>query len=117
MTRDLHLSYDREDDALYIAFDKGREATSISLNDNVILRFDPATREAVGLTLLDFSRISAGEALPLVRLKLLPDELRQIVWQIITRPPISAYLRITGRREPAGVLRERVSVAELVAAG
>ena len=71
--RDIHFSYDEEGDVLYIAFHKGRKASSVSLNDSMILRFDPETQEAIGLTLLDFSRlVEASGPLPLWRVSELP---------------------------------------------
>jgi len=116
--RDLHFSYDQEGDVLYIAFDKGRKGSSVSLNDNVILRFDAETQEAVGLTLLDFSRLARlDEPLPLVRLSELPPALRDMVWIILNRPPVNLYLRVT-HQVPASVVSipRQVSLAELLMA-
>ena len=94
--KDLHFSYDQEADVLYIAFDKGRKASSVSLNDNLLLRFDAHTGEAVGLTILDFSRLMREPGtLSLSRLDEFPSELQRLVWKILTSPPISHYLRVT----------------------
>lgn len=93
--KDLHFSYDQQADVLYIAFDKGRKASSVSLNDNLLLRFDAQTGEAVGLTVLDFSRLMRDpETLPLSRLGEFPAELQRLVWKILTRPPVNHYLRV-----------------------
>lgn len=95
--KDLHITYDKEGDILYISFIKGRKATGITINENILLRFDPQTKEAVGLTLIDFSTMLPTDGNPtptlsLKRLNELPDELSSIVWDIITRPPVSTYL-------------------------
>ncbi len=116
--RDLHFSYDADGDVLYIAFDKGRKASSVSLNDQIILRFDAQTGEAVGLTVLDFSRLaSAEEVLPLSRLDEFPAELRAKVWAILRSPPVSRYLHIVSpvdARVPGASLVRQFSLAELL---
>lgn len=116
--RDLYFSYDVEGDIPYIAFDKGRKASSVSLNDHIILRFDAQTDKAVGLTLLDFSRLaSADQGLPLSRLDEFPVELRAKVWAILSSPPVSRYLQVvspTGTRTPTASLVRQFSLAELL---
>jgi len=118
--RDIHFSYDEEGDVLYIAFRKGHKATSVSLNDNMVLRFDPETQKAVGLTLLDFSRlVEAPDPLALWRLAELPDTLRDMVWTVLTQPPISLYLYVTTPptdAHPAAILAQQLSLAELMVA-
>jgi uncharacterized protein YuzE len=118
--RDIHFSYDEEGDVLYIAFHKGRKATSVSLNDSMVLRFDPETQEAVGLTLLDFSRlVEASGPLPLWRLAELPAALRDMVWTVLTRQPISLYLGVTTsptEAHPVAILAQQLSLADLLMA-
>lgn len=46
------IRYDEEGDILYIAFRPGQKALGINLTEHILLRFDPETKEAVGLTLL-----------------------------------------------------------------
>jgi hypothetical protein len=116
--RDLHFSYDAEGDVLYIAFDKGRKASSVSLNDHIILRFDAQTDEAVGLTLLDFSRlVSTDQVLSLSRLGEFPAELRTKVLTILSTPPVSRYLHMLSpadTRTPTASLVRQFSLAELL---
>ena len=116
--RDLHFSYDIDGDVLYIAFDKGRKASSVSLNDHMILRFDANTDEAVGLTLLDFSRLASTEqVLPLSRLDEFPVELCNKVWAILKSPPVSRYLHIVSLADahmPGASLVRQFSLAELL---
>ncbi len=116
MTRkDLHFSYDQQADVLYIAFDKGRKASSVSLNDNLLLRFDAQTGEAIGLTILDFSRLMREpETLSLSRLDEFPAELQKLVWKALTHPPISHYLHIISpkdQRPTADLPRGRLHLA------
>ena len=118
--RDLHFSYDQQADVLYIAFDKGRKASSVSLNDNLVLRFDAQTGKAIGLTILEFSCLMRESGtLPLARLDEFPPELRNLVWKILTRPPVSYYLRITSSvkdQRPTADLAREFSLAALLPA-
>jgi hypothetical protein len=118
LMRDLHFSYDVEGDVLYIAFDKGRKGSSVSLNDHMILRFGACTDKAVGLTLLDFSRLaSTDQVLPLSRLVEFPTELRAKVWAILNAPPVSHYLHIVSPADThtlAASLARQLSLAELL---
>ena len=52
----LRYHYDREADVMYFYFDRPRKAKTIELNDDFLLRLDPATEEVVGLTAMSFSR-------------------------------------------------------------
>jgi len=52
----LRYHYDREADVMYFYFDRPRKAKTIELNDDFLLRLDPATEEVVGLTVTSFSR-------------------------------------------------------------
>jgi uncharacterized protein YuzE len=52
----LRYHYDREADIMYFYFDRPRKAKTIELNDDFLLRLDPATEEVVGLTVTSFSR-------------------------------------------------------------
>ena len=97
--RDFHMAYDEEGDILYLSFVSNRRASTLSLNDYVVLRYDPQAREAVGMTIIGFSDLlaveHAGESLPLRDLAELPDQLGMLVWDLITRPPVTLYLQIT----------------------
>ncbi len=97
--RDLHLGYDEEGDILYLAFSPNRQASTLSLNDNLILRYDPQTHQAIGLTVIGFSDLLAlereGKSLPLRDLTALPDELGPRIKALITQPPLSLYLQPT----------------------
>jgi uncharacterized protein YuzE len=52
----LRYHYDREADVMYFYFDRPRKAKTIELNDDFLLRLDPATEEVVGITVISFSR-------------------------------------------------------------
>jgi uncharacterized protein YuzE len=52
----LRYSYDREADVMYFYFDHPQKAKTIELNDDFLLRLEPATQEVVGMTVVSFSR-------------------------------------------------------------
>ncbi len=52
----LRYHYDREADVVYFYFDCPRKAKTVELDDDFILRLDPATEEVVRMTVISFSR-------------------------------------------------------------
>jgi uncharacterized protein YuzE len=65
MTTALNFLYDHAADVLYVS--KGHPVFTdyVELNEDVILRLDPQTREVVGFTIVDFVGRFTKEALPL----------------------------------------------------
>lgn len=41
---------------MYFYFDRPKKAKTIELNDDFLMRLDPATAEVVGLTVISFTR-------------------------------------------------------------
>jgi uncharacterized protein YuzE len=94
------IKYDQEADVLYITFRPGEKAMGVSLTEHILLRFHPETREAVGLTLMDFSvLVQPTEVGPrsfaLTGLDSLPDGLRETVITLITTPPVNRFLKVS----------------------
>jgi uncharacterized protein YuzE len=116
--RDIHMAYDEEGDILYISFVSNRQASTLSLNDNIVLRYDPHAGEAVGMTVIGFSDLLAlereGKWLPLRDLTELPDDLGKLVWNIITRPPVTLYLQVGGDARLMTRLAREFSLADLL---
>ena len=55
MKEALQYFYDREADVLYVSKGEPRaDADSDEVGEGIIARFDPATREVVGFTILNF---------------------------------------------------------------
>jgi uncharacterized protein YuzE len=50
----IAVSYDKEADVLYMSEGKPREAVCQMLDDGIIIRKDPKTKEAIGFTIVDF---------------------------------------------------------------
>ena len=55
MKPDFKMFYDKEADVLYVTKGHPRFTDYIEYGDNIILRFQPNTRELVGFTITDFS--------------------------------------------------------------
>jgi uncharacterized protein YuzE len=99
MTKPI-FNYDEMSDTLYVSFAPGEKATGIELNDHILLRINKKERRAIGLTFLDYSllaqRTEVGpRSFPLTGLAELSDELREIVLDILLRPPVSDILALS----------------------
>jgi len=94
------FNYDETGDTLYVAFSPGEKATGIELNDHILLRINKAERRAVGLTFFEYSllaqRTEVGRrSFPLTGLIRLSDELRELVLEIVLRPPVSEIISLS----------------------
>ena len=56
----LTISYDKDADVLYITEGKPREAISQMMDDGVIVRRDPKSKEVIGFTIVDFMEHFTG---------------------------------------------------------
>lgn len=50
--------YDKEGDVLEVSFGKPRKAVSEELENDVVIRKDPKTKETIGFTILNFEKRS-----------------------------------------------------------
>lgn len=50
---DLRLAYDQESDVAYISIGEPKESICETLDNGVVIKRDPATREVIGLILFD----------------------------------------------------------------
>ncbi len=93
-------SYDKEVDVLYISFSPSERATSaVELNENILLRLNLQEKRAVGLTLMDFSILvemtnTGPRSFPLTGLNDLDDDWREMVLDIVSRPPVRQILKL-----------------------
>jgi uncharacterized protein YuzE len=99
MTEPIY-TYDQDSDILYISFSPGRKGTGIELNDHILLRLNKSEHRAIGLTLSDYSVLAQPTELgprsfPLTGLNELSDELRQLVLEVITMPPVNEILSLS----------------------
>ncbi len=96
----LRLVYDQESDLLEIFFGDNESATGIELTDYIILRLNTKTRRPISLMLMHFSILTerteyGPRSYPLNKLNEIPDDLREIVLNLITNMPVSQFLKIS----------------------
>ncbi|RJP22599.1 MAG: DUF2283 domain-containing protein [Candidatus Omnitrophota bacterium] len=94
---ELNFNYDEESDTMYVSFFPGENATGIELNDHILLRINKDERRAIGLTFLDYSVLAqktemGPRSFPLTGFTEISDEFREIVLDILRRPPVSDIL-------------------------
>lgn len=100
MTQQPQVNYDEISDTLYVSFDPGEKVTGIELNDHILLRINKRGRKAVGVTFFDYSLLAqktefGPRSFPLTGLANLSEELRQLVIEIISKPPVSQFLGVS----------------------
>ncbi len=94
------FNYDEMSDTLYVSFEPGMKATGIELNDHILLRINKNERKIIGLTFLEYSLLAqktdvGPRSFPLTGLCELSDDLREIVLNILQRPPVSDILSLS----------------------
>jgi len=99
--KELKLLYEDDVDLLYVKFADEPPGSMISLNDLIVLRYDPLTRRGLGLTFVSLRPLlpSGDGCAPSYSLRddfeMLPSHIRDAVWEAITHPPVSEHLRIS----------------------
>lgn len=94
------FKYDEVADTLYITFVPGKKVTGIALNDQILIRVDKQTRQAVGVTIFDYSYLAQPtemgvRSLPLTGLAELSNDLRDLALETLQKPPINEILLIS----------------------
>ncbi len=84
---------------LEIFFDRAKANSAVELADPIILRFNRETGTALSLSILTFSRVAEPTELGprsfrLNGLEALPANLRKVVVDIITKTPVSHFLKV-----------------------
>jgi uncharacterized protein YuzE len=92
--------YDVDADELVISFTDSQSATGIELNENILLRVDRTSGEAVGLTIFSFSVLAqptetGPRSVPLTGVAELGPEMREIALSILQRSPVSDHLKLS----------------------
>ena len=94
------INYDETSDTLYISFEPDIKATGIELNDHILLRIDQENRKAIGITFLDYSILAqkadfGPRSFPLTGITELSNELREVVMEILAKPPVIEILSLS----------------------
>ncbi len=89
MTAKVKKHYDAEGDILYIEFKPRHSARGIQLTENIILRVDPSSGDALGLAIHNYTKIATqGLADPLTGLPTFDKTLLQT----LDSKPLSDFL-------------------------
>jgi len=96
----VRLVYDQETDILELFFGENEPATGVELTDHIVLRLNKKTKRAVSLMVDDFSILTerteyGPRSFPLNKLDELPEDLRELVLQLLTAMPISQFLKVS----------------------
>jgi uncharacterized protein YuzE len=94
------ISYDEISDTLYISYEPDQEATGIELNDHILLRIDELRRKLVSITVFDYSVVAqrtemGPRSFPLVGLRELPEDLREITLGILSCAPANEIFSLS----------------------
>lgn len=94
------FNYDEVSDTLYISFVPGEKATGIELTPHILLRLNKQERKAIGMTFLEYSLLAqktdmGPRSFPLTGLSELSDDLKDIVIDVLQRPPVSDLLLLS----------------------
>ena len=101
----VRITYDPEGDILYITFGQPTAATGYQLSDQILLRVDPQSQQAAGLTMRNFSvHVHATHEIPLPRLEEDPAVTPSLV-TIVSSPPVTRFLRaVEGKQGMCAIL-------------
>ncbi len=96
----ITYSYDEEGDIMEIFFRRGG-GVGVDLTDNIVLRYDQETEEALSLILISFSKLIqptkfGPPSFRLTALSELPPDMQQSVLDILNSFPVNRFLRVSG---------------------
>jgi len=98
--QNIHLAYEEVGDILEVVFNGIQATCAVELTDNILLSFHREQEQAAGLTIQNFSILSAvtelgPRSVALTGLDTLPDDLRDTVVRLIRKPPINQFLYLS----------------------
>jgi len=114
--RAVRITYDPEGDILSITFGEPTGATGYQLSDQILLRVDPQTQRAAGLTIFNFSmHTHTPKEIPLPGMEAEP-EVKSRLLQIIASPPIIHFLRVVEGEQGTKALLLHPTLQEAIVA-
>jgi uncharacterized protein YuzE len=104
--RATRITYDPDGDILYVTLGQSAASSDYQLSDQILLRVDPKTQRATGLTIFNYSHhASASREIPLLGLAELAD-VEPMLLSILRSAPVNQFLNVTtaGREISATLL-------------
>jgi uncharacterized protein YuzE len=112
--RTIRITYDPEGDILYITFGQPTSATGYQLSDQILLRVNPQTQGAAGLTIFNFStHAQTTREIPLPGITEDPQVQSRLL-QMLTSPPITHFLRVIEGEQGFYAILLRPSLQEAI---
>ena len=89
------ITYDPDGDILYVTFGQPTASTGYQLSDQILLRLDPKTQRATGLTIFNYSHhAAASREISMPGVEEHPD-VKPLLLSILCSAPVSQFLSIT----------------------
>lgn len=111
----IRITYDPEGDILYVTFGQPTTATGHQLSDQLLLRINPQTGKAAGLTIFNYSiHAKTGQDIPMPGLEEEP-EVKARLMPVLAAPPVSHFLRVIENKQGVRAALLSPSLPEAVA--
>jgi len=109
------ITYDPDGDILYVTFGQPAPSTGYQLSDQILLRVDPKTQRATGLTIRNYSHhATASREIPLPGIEEHSD-VKPLLLSILGSAPVSQFLNVTAGEAGVSAILLSPSVQEAVA--
>jgi hypothetical protein len=94
------IKYDEISDTLSVVFESDIPSVGIELTNNILLRMNPQTREAVSLEFFDYSILAqitniGTRSFPLTGLTTLSEHLQENTLRILHSQPVCDFLQLS----------------------
>jgi uncharacterized protein YuzE len=95
----VRITYDPDGDILYVTFGQPKPSIGYQLSDQILLRVDPGTQKASGLTIFNYSyHASSPRDIPMAGIEKLGD-VKPLLLSILGSAPINQFLRVSTAKE------------------
>jgi uncharacterized protein YuzE len=109
------ITYDPEGDILYVTFGQPAASTGYQLSDQILLRIDPKTQRATGLTIRNYSHhATASREIPVPGIEEHSD-VKPLLLSILGSAPVNQFLSITPGKQGMSATLLSPSLQEAVA--
>jgi uncharacterized protein YuzE len=113
--RATRITYDPGGDILYLTFGQPVASTGYQISDQILLRVDPKTQMASGLTIFNYSHhASAAREIPLPGVEEHSD-VKPLLLRILGSAPVNQFLRVTTGIQGIGATLLSPSLQQAVA--
>jgi uncharacterized protein YuzE len=113
--RATRITYDPDGDILYVTFGSPTASTGYQLSDQILLRVDPNTQLASGLTIFNYSQHAcASREIPLRGVDEHPG-VKPLLLRILGSAPVNQYLSVTTEEQRISARLLSPSLQEAVA--